>query len=95
MTFGESDTRAKLIDPSLHERGWTENLISREETADVIETVDGNARKRSKDDLKAVNPHAKNDEDIHTPKELLVIIEEKGREVAEVIASLKEQVGEL
>ena len=31
MSFGESDTRAKLIDPALHARGWTEELIRREE----------------------------------------------------------------
>jgi len=31
--LGEADTRAKLIDPALHERGWTEDLIRREETA--------------------------------------------------------------
>jgi hypothetical protein len=27
MPLGESDTRAKLIDPVLHGRGWTEDLI--------------------------------------------------------------------
>lgn len=40
-------------------------------------------------DLKAVNPHAKKDEDLRTPEELLDIIEAKGREVAEAIASLR------
>ena len=30
MPLNESDTRAKLIDPALHDRGWTENLIRRE-----------------------------------------------------------------
>jgi len=34
-TLSESDTRAKLIDPTLHARGWTEDLIRREETAVV------------------------------------------------------------
>jgi type I restriction enzyme R subunit len=29
----ESDTRAKLVDPAIHKRGWTEDLIRREETA--------------------------------------------------------------
>lgn len=24
MPFNEADTRAKLIDPSIHSRGWTE-----------------------------------------------------------------------
>ena len=32
MPFGESDTRAKLIDPAIHARGWAENLIRREES---------------------------------------------------------------
>jgi len=30
MTYNESDTRAKLIDPKLHEAGWDEQYISRE-----------------------------------------------------------------
>ena len=41
MGLGEADTRAKLIDPALHARGWTEDLIRREETAAAIEVVDG------------------------------------------------------
>ena len=40
-------------------------------------------------DLKAVNPHAKGDEDSRTPEELIAIIEAKGREVAEALAALK------
>jgi len=39
MPFGEADTRAKLIDPALHARGWTEDLIRREETAGAVELV--------------------------------------------------------
>jgi type I restriction enzyme R subunit len=31
--LNEADTRAKLIDPAIHKRGWTEDLIRREETA--------------------------------------------------------------
>ncbi len=48
MTYSESDTRAKLIDPAIHARGWTEDLIRREETAGAIEVVHGKARKRAK-----------------------------------------------
>jgi type I site-specific restriction endonuclease len=33
VSLGETDTRAKLIDPAIHARGWTEDLIRREETA--------------------------------------------------------------
>ena len=48
MPFGEADTRAKLIDPAIHTRGWTEDLIRREETAGAIEIVDGKPRKRAR-----------------------------------------------
>jgi len=48
MTLSEADTRSKLIDPAIHARGWTEDLIRREETAGAIEIVGGKARKQSK-----------------------------------------------
>ena len=31
MNLNEADPRAKLIDPTLHSRGWMEDLIRREE----------------------------------------------------------------
>jgi type I restriction enzyme R subunit len=40
--------RAKLIDPAIHARGWTEDLICREETSGAIEVIDGRLRKRSR-----------------------------------------------
>ena len=40
-------------------------------------------------DLKAVNPNRKPEVDERTPEELLDIIEAKGREVAEALASLR------
>jgi type I restriction enzyme R subunit len=48
MTHSEADTRAKLIDPAIHARGWTEDLIRREESAGAIEVIDGRPRKRAK-----------------------------------------------
>src|SRR6266566_5804155 len=48
MPHGEADTRAKLIDPALHTRGWTEDLSRREETAGAIEIIEGKPRKRAK-----------------------------------------------
>jgi type I restriction enzyme R subunit len=48
VALSESDTRAKLIDPVLHVRGWTEDLIRREETAGAIEIVDGRPRRRAR-----------------------------------------------
>ena len=78
MSLSEADTRAKLIDPAVHARGWTEDLIRREEVE---------ARNY---DLKAVNPNAKADEDLRKPEELLDLIEVKGKEVAEALARLRE-----
>ena len=46
MPLGEADTRAKLIDPAIYQRGWTEDLIRREETAGAVEVVEGEARRR-------------------------------------------------
>lgn len=40
-------------------------------------------------DLKAVNPHAKREQDTRTPQDLLDIIEAKGREVAQAAAMLR------
>ncbi|MGH9861408.1 MAG: recombinase family protein, partial [Candidatus Acidiferrales bacterium] len=40
-------------------------------------------------DLKAVNPHAKREEDTRTPEELLDLIEAKGREIAEALTVLR------
>src|SRR2546425_1103857 len=48
MSLNEADTRAKLIDPGLYSRGWTEEHIKREETAGAIEIVAGKPRKRSR-----------------------------------------------
>ncbi|HOT72168.1 MAG TPA: DEAD/DEAH box helicase family protein [Anaerohalosphaeraceae bacterium] len=48
VAYSEADTRAKLIDPALHQRGWTEDLIRREQTAGSIEIINGTARRRAK-----------------------------------------------
>jgi type I restriction enzyme R subunit len=45
MNLSEADTRAKLIDPALYRRGWTEDLIRREESAGVIHLVDDQPRR--------------------------------------------------
>jgi hypothetical protein len=41
VALNEADTRTRLIDPVLHARGWTEDLIRREETLGTVEIVDG------------------------------------------------------
>ena len=46
MSLSEADTRAKLIDPKLYVRGWTEELIRREETAGAVEIVGGQPRRQ-------------------------------------------------
>src|SRR3990172_3877508 len=46
--LSEADTRAKLIDPALRTRGWTEDLIRREETAGPIVLSAGGPRKLPK-----------------------------------------------
>lgn len=48
MPLSEADTRAKLIDPALHSRGWTEDLIRREETAQGIDIVGGKPKRRQR-----------------------------------------------
>jgi hypothetical protein len=48
MPLSESDTRAKLIDPAIHGRGWTEDLIRREETAGTIELGEAGTRRQPK-----------------------------------------------
>jgi type I restriction enzyme R subunit len=48
MSLNEADTRAKLIDPAIHARGWTEDLIRREETAGAVEIIEGRPRRRSR-----------------------------------------------
>ena len=52
-------------------------------------TVERKAIDEKSYDLKAVNPHARNDEDLRTPEELLDLIEAKGKEVAEAIVTLR------
>lgn len=41
MELNEAETRTQIIDPALHGRGWTEELIRREETLGTVEIVDG------------------------------------------------------
>ena len=48
MALNEADTRAKLIDPALYARSWTEDLIRREESAGAVEIVDGRPRRRAR-----------------------------------------------
>lgn len=46
VKLNEADTRAKLIDPAIHKRGWTEDLIRREETAGAVEIIHDRPRRR-------------------------------------------------
>ncbi len=46
--YSESDTRSKLIDPALYQRGWREDQIKREENAGGITIVRGKPRRDRK-----------------------------------------------
>jgi type I restriction enzyme R subunit len=46
MSLSEADTRSKLIDPKLYQRGWTEEHIKREETAGTIFILNGKGKQR-------------------------------------------------
>ena len=49
MGRNEADTRAQLIDPTLHRRGWTEQYhIKREQTPGAIDIVKGQGKRRSR-----------------------------------------------
>ena len=48
MGMNEADTRAKRIDPALYARGWSEDLIKREETAGEVDIIGGKPRRRDK-----------------------------------------------
>lgn len=48
MPYTEADTRAKLIDPAIRERGWTEEMIRRETTLGAVEIVAGRPRRRAR-----------------------------------------------
>ena len=47
MGYNEADTRAKLIDPKLHDIGWNEDLIRRETTAGTVTIINGVTKRKS------------------------------------------------
>jgi len=48
QALSEADTRAKLIDPAIHSRGWSEEFICREVTVGAVEVVNGRGRRRAR-----------------------------------------------
>ncbi len=48
MPLSEADTHAKLVNPAIYARGWTEDHIKREETTGAVELIAGKARRRAK-----------------------------------------------
>ena len=46
MALSEADTRAKLIEPRLYTKGWTEDHIKREENAGTIFVINGKGKQR-------------------------------------------------
>jgi hypothetical protein len=71
----EADTRAKLIDPALHQACWVENV------SDTERAMHGG--------LKAVNAKERKVGDTRTPMQLLKAIEIKGLEVDDALARLR------
>lgn len=47
MPLSEADTHAKLVNPVIYMRGWTEEHIKREETTGAVEIIAGKARRRA------------------------------------------------
>src|SRR3954447_20225134 len=48
MGLSEADTHAKLVNPAIYKKGWTEDHIKREETIGAVEMIAGKARRRAK-----------------------------------------------
>lgn len=48
MPLSEADTHAKLVNPAIYARGWTEDHIKRDETTGAADIVAGKARRRAK-----------------------------------------------
>ena len=71
MSLNEADTRAKLIDPAIHRRGWTEDFIRREETAGAVEPVSGRRQRGQIDYVLRFKVNA------HTQPVALALIEAK------------------
>ncbi|MEY3231289.1 MAG: hypothetical protein RL689_1378 [Planctomycetota bacterium] len=46
--MSEADTHAKLVNPAIYLRGWTEDHIKREETTGAVDLIAGKARRRAK-----------------------------------------------
>ncbi len=48
MSLSEADTHAKLVNPAIYARGWTEDHIKREETTGAVDIIAGKARRRAR-----------------------------------------------
>ncbi len=48
MDLSEADTHAKLVNPAIYARGWTEDHIKREESTGAVDLIAGRACRRSK-----------------------------------------------
>lgn len=48
MALSEADTHAKLVNPAIYRKGWTEDHIKREETTGAVEVFAGKARRQAR-----------------------------------------------
>jgi len=92
MSYNEADTRAKLIDPKLHEAGWSNDLISREYPISIgrIEIIGEAYRRaapRKADYILRLTPHG----------EAVAVVEAKdeGKSASEGMAQAKEYAKKL
>jgi type I restriction enzyme, R subunit len=46
--LSEADTHAKLVNPAIYKKGWTEDHIKREETTGAVDLIAGKARRRAR-----------------------------------------------
>jgi len=66
-------------------------LLPKREDSENSWTVTREAIEKKNFDIKAVNPNRKVEEDTRTPDELLDLIEQKGKEVIEVLELLRKK----
>jgi len=61
MPRNEDITRRELINPKIHARGWTEDLIRPERTVGQVEIIAGRPRRGSSDQPRRNRPGAPED----------------------------------
>lgn len=84
-----------MLDPAIHERGWTKDLIRREVTAGPVDAIEGKARLSS---LCTVNYALRVRVNVETHPVALALMKVKGRKIAEgmkgpIVAAVADRTG--